>query len=152
MSSIGAFIMLFLGLIIITGSVFMIYGTLLSNSQAMSEQQEQQRNAAQTSISIINVTFHAIAGDDITELWIYNDGSRKVRLDDIDVYLDDELIPRDDSRRSIAMLTNSTINPLHLDPGETLAINVTKELDGGSHVAVAATEYGAISSRVFTAN
>ena len=70
----------------------------------------------------------------------------------VDVYIDGIKIPRNENNRTIQLIGNNLINPLHWDSGETLQINVTLDLASGEHYAIVSTQYGVTASKGFDAS
>ncbi|MFW6014091.1 MAG: hypothetical protein ACOCZ6_05295 [Nanoarchaeota archaeon] len=148
-STIGSFIVMFFGFLILLSSVFMIFGAMVDNTISLSAQEKEEEKRAQTSINIINITVDREQEPDLTTFQIINDGSRKLDKNDLDVYINGDRIPRDSENRTTYFKEENKINPLHWDPGEIMIINITKELEEGKQQGIVATEFGITDSSVF---
>lgn len=149
-STIGSFIVMFFGFLILLASIFMIFGAMVDNTATIGALQEEEKKRAQTSIDILNVTLDKEEEPNLTTFHVANDGSRKLDKDGLDVYINGERIPRDSDNRSIAFKDDNRINPLHWDPEEVVEINITKDLEGQSHRGTVATEFGITDSVIFS--
>ncbi len=148
-STIGSFIIMYFGMIIMITSVFVIYGTLLEGTITLEEQQNREYERMQTSISIDSVSFDKTKAPDMTSLNITNDGTRKLKTSDIDIYIDDNIIPRSELNRTISVISPNSINPYHWDPDEVVSINISMDVENGTHIVVVSVN-GIIDSTSFT--
>ncbi len=149
-STIGSFIVMFFGFLILVSSGLMIFGAIVENSASLSSLQKEEKERAETSINILNITQYKENEENIVTFHIINDGNRKLDKDDLDIYIDGYRIPRDSENRTVYFKYENRVNPLHWDPGEIIVANITKELEDGGHRGVVATEFGITDSLVFS--
>jgi archaellum component FlaF (FlaF/FlaG flagellin family) len=151
-STIGSFIIMFFGIIILISSAVLVYNNLVENTNAAANtQKERIDNRLNTRIDITGIEYDSFFNPDRTTIYITNTGSKKLQTDYIDVFIDDIKIPRNSANRTIWFANNSNIaNPLHWDPDEIIGINVSLNLESGTHIAVVSTEYGVTDTKGFT--
>ncbi len=142
-SSIGAFIMLFFSLLIIISTFVLIYSNLVeSTNLTYNTQHDRIEHELHTSIEIENISVNTGTTPDTVTIYITNTGTNKIDTDYLDVYIDGMKIPRDNDNRTMSFAPGSTfINPLQWDSGETLKIDVYKDIDNSTHVAQVTTQY-----------
>jgi archaellum component FlaF (FlaF/FlaG flagellin family) len=78
-----------------------------------------------------------------------NQGSTTLKIEYLDIYIDQIRIPRDVSNRTISIVAPDITNPGLFDPDETIEINVTFPLPSGNHTVKLVTEHEASSSKIF---
>jgi archaellum component FlaF (FlaF/FlaG flagellin family) len=150
-STIGSFIIMFFGIMILISSSIFIYNSLVENTNAAANiQKERIDNRLNTRVEINSIQSDDLFEPDRTIIYIINTGSKKLETDYIDVFIDDIKIPRSNANRTIWFANDSNIaNPLHWDPDEILGINVSLNLKPGTHIAAVSTEYGVTDSKGF---
>lgn len=149
-SSIGSFVVMFFAMLVMVSSIFMIYSSLIESTGAISDQQDIQEKKLATSITIKNISVDESPTPDRISAIVQNDGKRNLDTQDVDVYLDGVFIPRNDSNRTIGFKSENVVNPMHWDPGESLWINVSKNIENGTHSLVVSTEFASLDKSVFT--
>jgi archaellum component FlaF (FlaF/FlaG flagellin family) len=150
-STIGSFIIMFFGIMILISSAVFIYNNLVENTNAAANiQKERIDNRLNTRIDIGNILYEGFFDPDLTTIYVTNVGNKKLDTEYVDVFIDDIKIPRRSVNRTIWFVNDTNIaNPLHWDPDEILGINVSLDLDSGPHVIVVSTQYGITDSKGF---
>jgi archaellum component FlaF (FlaF/FlaG flagellin family) len=148
-SSIAAYMILFFSVIILVGSMVMIYGRMVDSSTlAYSVQQERLEQISQTRIDMESAEY---AGG-IVRINVTNLGGTKLSIDYIDAYIDGVKIPRETANRTIEFAPDSlVVNPLLWDPYETIVLVINHPLEPGQHRAAVSTDSGIVVEKVFSA-
>ena len=136
-STIGSFIIMFFAILIMISSAVLIYSSLVESTNTATEvQKERIENMISTRIDIINIVFENNTDPDTTAVYVSNDGSKKLDLDYVDVFIDAIKIPRSSANRTIMFVNDTNIvNPLHWDPDEIIEINVSLDLEDKQRTA-----------------
>ncbi len=149
-STIGSFIMMFFGFLIVATTLVLIYSsTIQSANDAYSMQKELLLDKAMTSISLSFISFDNTTSPDRIKLNITNNGKTKLYPGYIELYIDDIKIPRSSTNRSLE-LSSSSINPMLFDPGESIIATIYLDLWQGQHIATASTENGIEATALFS--
>lgn len=143
-ASIGSFIMLFFGLLIVGSTFTIIYGKIIESSTLTQEiQTNKLENEVQTNIEIQSINFNNLTSPDTITIDIKNSGTKKINLEFFELYIDNLKIPRNLNNRTITFASGSTtINPLHWDPKEIITVEIFLNLENITHIFTATTEYG----------
>jgi archaellum component FlaF (FlaF/FlaG flagellin family) len=150
-ASIGAFIMLFFSLIIIISTFIIIQGRMVETTQlAMQVERDNIEHMELTRMEIVSLQFDNLTAPDNTSIVLNNTGRNKIEMAYLDVWIDRIRLPRDSGNRTIEIVGQNAVNPLHWDPGETVKIDVMLNLATGTHRAIVSTEYGVQAELPFT--
>ncbi len=147
-SNIATTIIMFIAVLILATSVIITLRTNVDQTQAsMRTQADLLNNQIKTNTDITSSNYSA----GTTTVYIINNGKTLLKLDRIDIYLDNEFIPRNDSNRTIEIEPSTdTKNPGLWDPNEIVKIEVFKTLGSGTHTSKVTTQYGTIDEDTFS--
>lgn len=147
-SNVATTIIMFIAVMLLATGVIITMRTDIERTQnSMRVQGELLNNQIQTNIEITNTNYTA----GTTTLYIINNGKTILKLDRIDVYLDGEFVPRNDTNRSIAIEPSTdSKNPGLWDPNEIVAIEVYKALSAGEHTIAVTTQYANKDEELFS--
>lgn len=134
--------MLFFAIIIVVSMLVLIQTRMIESANLVYSQTDTVQKELQTRINILNISFDNTTTPDTTTIYIQNIGQTKLGLDDIDFYIDEIKVPRDNANRTIVFDTNSmTLNPVHWDPDEIIKVEVYMNLNNVTHIFTATTQY-----------
>lgn len=113
-----------------------------STSHSMVAEQKRVSNELRTSINIDSVFYSSATSEVI--IYVKNTGTSKLDISKIDVFVNNDWIPRSDSNRSIEILADTnTINPDFWDQTEIVKLVIQTTLSSGeTHKLKIATEFG----------
>lgn len=141
-------IIMFIAVLTLATGVIITMNNQMEQSQAsMKIQNDYLNNQMKTNILINQVNYSA--GE--TTIYIVNDGKTILKTDKVDIYVDADFIPRNDTNRTIAIEPSTDItNPGLWDPDEILKINISKTLIAGQHRVAVTTQYGVKDEELFS--
>lgn len=146
--NIATTIIMFIAVLLIATGVIITLRTDIEKTQnSMRVQGELLNNQIQTNIQITNTNYTA----GTTTLYVINNGKTILKTDRIDVYLDGEFIPRNETNRTIAIESSTDIkNPGLWDPNEIITLKVYKTLSAGEHTVAVTTQYANKDEELFS--
>ena len=145
-SNVVSQVILFMSVLLAVVMLSIVYkGYITTSNTAFETQNERLVQRFDTSFDI-NSADYSSAEKKVT-IELENTGSIKLDPEMVDVFVDDERIGRDSSLREVSVVKN-IINDKHWDSGERLSVNVTKDLESGSHLVRLASENGVTRSVV----
>ena len=100
-STIAGFMMMFFAMIIIISMLVMVQSNLIETTSAANDENERMAKLMNMRIDIQNITFDNLTTPDTTTMLVKNIGSLKINIEYLDVFIDDILIPREQSNRTI---------------------------------------------------
>ncbi|MEM4755934.1 MAG: hypothetical protein QW594_02265 [Candidatus Woesearchaeota archaeon] len=146
-SSIVGQVMVVFTMIGLLALVIVTYRSSVLESNLILELQEQRiRQRLDTNIQIMNATYNATLMQ--TLIYAKNTGATSLLPDELELYLDNQRIPRSPSNRTFTLQQDNIINPLHWDQKETLAIVLFGQLSPGYHYLELVTPYGIKSAEI----
>jgi len=87
---------------------------MIESANLVYSQTDTVQKELQTRINILNISFDNTTTPDTTTIYIQNIGQTKLDLDDIDFYIDEIKVPRDNINRTMVFDTSSMVlNPVH---------------------------------------
>lgn len=144
-SSIVSQIMLVFTMIgIITLVVVTYKGYVSDTNTAIQMQEKKVQEKINTNILITNITYN----NPELNITVKNIGGTILKLEDIDIFVDDIRIPRKEANRTFT-LTQNIVNKELFDPAEKLLINVTIQLGTGYHRVEVLTQQGVRNAEIF---
>lgn len=127
-------------LIVLSGTFITTKSMFLENRKAYGEKQEMMSKKLLTDIKIINTTYDNVSDEILIK--VRNDGKTVLDKNELDLYVNDIRIPRNESNRTIVFDGVDIVNPGLFDPDEQ--INVTlynQNLTTGNHIVRVITQY-----------
>ncbi|MCA9478566.1 MAG: hypothetical protein KC535_05455 [Nanoarchaeota archaeon] len=105
-------------------------------------------NSLKTDITIESMSYSNIT--DITSVGLRNTGRTKLDISMVDIYLDGEYIPRNDTNRTIIIEPTTDVrNPGIWDTNEIVTIEIFKTLQDGDHVLAISSQYSYYVEDIF---
>ncbi|MEM4755935.1 MAG: hypothetical protein QW594_02270 [Candidatus Woesearchaeota archaeon] len=144
-------LIMFIGVLVISTAVVGVFNNYVdSTSSALTTQQQFLANQLKTAIGIEVVSYHNSTNRTIA--YLENLGKTILVLDDIDLYLDNERIPRNTSNRTIELIADTEKHNLgKWDPKEKIKITIFKPLPSNTlHTLVVSTNYGGLATAEFS--
>ena len=130
-----------------TGVVVVMRNNIEQSQASMRSQAELLNNQLQTNIQITETNYTA----DNVRIYVVNNGKTTLKLTKIDVYVDDQFIPRNDTNRTITIEASTDVkNPGLWDPDEIIRIDVNKTLVAGEHRVSVLTNHGNRDEELFS--
>ncbi|MEM4260450.1 MAG: hypothetical protein QXG00_04395 [Candidatus Woesearchaeota archaeon] len=120
----------------------------IENKESIAMREELTMNKIKSDISIYNVTYDSPSSKILVV--VNNTGKIKLKLEEIDIYIDGSRIPRDQTNRTIQILPQDFLNPSLWDPDESIEINITYSLSVGNHYIDILTEYSTRDTSIIT--
>jgi len=147
-SGIATTIIMFIAVLMLATTVIISLRNQVDESQAsMRAQAELLNNQIKTNIEITSTNYSS----QILRVYAINNGKTILKLDRIDIYVDDEFIPRNVSNRTITLEASTDVkNPGFWDPNEIIKIEVNKTLQAGAHTVAISTQYNTQDSELFS--
>jgi archaellum component FlaG (FlaF/FlaG flagellin family) len=141
-------VIMFIAVLLLATAVIATFKTQIDQSQSsMRAQADFLNNQIRTSISITSTNY--TAGN--LRVYVINDGKTIMPPERIDVYVDNEFIPRNETYRIIAIEPSTDLtNPGLWDPGEILRIDIDTTLDPGTHRVAIGTPYSVRDEELFS--
>ena len=135
---------------IATGLETVFKNNLDESESSMNIQWDIMSNNLKTDITISSVNYNNVTN--ITTLSVLNTGKTLLEIGYTDVYLDDLMIPRNDSNRTIEVVVSTdTANVGLWDPKELVEIKIMEENHAsGSHSVAVSTQYGTKDKYTFS--
>jgi archaellum component FlaG (FlaF/FlaG flagellin family) len=134
-------------LLLATGVIAAMRTNIDKTQSSMRTQADFLNNQILTNTLITSVNYTA----DNLRVYALNNGKTTLKLDQVDIYVDDAFIPRNDTNRTIAIeASTDTKNPGLWDPDEIVRIDVTTTIAAGQHRAMLATSYGTKDEELFS--
>lgn len=141
-------IIMFIAVMLLSTAVIVSFRTQTDQAQAsMRAQSEFLNNQIKTNIEITNTNYTT----NNLRVYVLNDGKTTLKLETVDVYVDNGFIPRNDSNRTISIeASTDTTNPGLWDPSEIIRIDVDTTLSSGTHKVAIGTPYGVSDEETFS--
>jgi len=133
-SSIGAFMMMFFGLIIIVSTIVIIQTNLLESASIAYEEGDRLTRVINSRFDILNISYEDATDPDTTTMYVQNTGAEKLLPGDLDIFIDEIYIPKMEANRTIEFASVNKLNPMHWDPDEVLKIDIFIDLANVTHV------------------
>jgi len=114
-----------------TGVVVVLRNYVSDTGNSVAVQKDIIKDQIKSDIHIDVVTYDDI---NLTTIYVKNSGRTQLSLTDIDVYIDKARTPRNDSNRTITLLSDTDSKNIgNWDPDEIIQIDVVKVLGTGNH-------------------
>ena len=117
----------------------------LDNKTSLALKEQTAMDKLSSGITIDSVSYQA---NNLTII-VNNTGKIKLKLEELDVYVDGSRIPRDQTNRTIRITPRDFLNPTLWDPDESIEIDVYTTLGSGTHSTTLLTEYSTSDTKVF---
>ena len=114
-------------LFVATGLVIVFKGFMDSTTSSIVIQQNRVSDQLETDITIEVIDYDNTTAT--TTVYAKNTGKTKLKIDLVDIYIDEERFPRNDSNRTITVLSDTEIINLGIwDPKEVIKIQAFRNL------------------------
>lgn len=135
-------VIMFIAVVTVTSFLVVAFnGYISETSSSITMKNDYLVNQIKSDISIDVVSHNAVS--DTTFVYVKNTGKISLKLDDTDIYFNGLRVPRNDTNRTIEILSDTdTINTGIWDPKEEVLIKVYQSLSGTeSHKVIVAAQY-----------
>jgi archaellum component FlaF (FlaF/FlaG flagellin family) len=146
--NVATMIIMFIAVMLMaTGAIVSIRAQIDKTQSSMQTQADFLNNQIKTNVQITQVNYSA--GE--TTLYAINNGKTILQIAKVDVFLDAEFVPRNDTNRTIALEASTDItNPGLWDPDEVLKVIINKVINSGQHRVIMTTQYGTKDEELFS--
>ncbi len=134
-------------LVVLVGIFIISKDVLIQDRNSLESKKDSTIQQLNTRVSISNASYSA----GTIALSISNEGSTTLKTENLDFYVDNIRIPRNDSNRTIQILEPDIQNPRMWDPDETVQVLIDYTVAQGNHTAKIVTEYGHSDIKIFEA-
>jgi archaellum component FlaF (FlaF/FlaG flagellin family) len=127
--------------------IFFLNNYVASASATMETNRQRMVESMNTHFLITNVNY--FDAENITRIYLVNDGNTKLKPSDVDLYFDGLFISR--TNRNISVETSTDIKDVGIwNPSETLLIEYNKSLDPATYYIDVVSLNGAKDSEYFS--
>ncbi len=146
--NIAATIILFIAVLLIGTAVIISIKTNVDQTQtSMRTQAEFLNNQIKTNVQIISVNYTAGR----VRAYVQNNGKTVLDPAKVDLFLDNNFVPRDDLNRTIVVEPSTDVkNPGLWDPDEVIRADIYQTIAPGTHQVAVLTQYGVKDEETFS--